>query len=538
MYSEQATTRVLTRHLLLLMYILLCSCRASGFTAKQFVSWRGHLHRHSHAASSVTMSKINTERQQQQKNKQHDDDDESTKKLPIVVVLAGPTAVGKSAVAARLCAQHCGLVVSADSVQAYRGGSIGSNKPTAAERQATPHLLIDVADADATYNAAEWTQDAIYCIQNLTRQKREPSQAETSNPSQNDDDNNDDVATQERWRFLREEIVKARMITGKTADEPILPVVVGGTMMYLQWLVHGRPDAMRPTETAFHKAADAIKRYQDASDWSGAVQHVSALGDKFGQQIEKLAGRDWYRIRRILEVAYTVQEKGGNESLIDGLYTGQRHDKLAYFGFDVRCFFLCPTDRMVHSKVVDQRCEQMVQRGLLEETTDLACTGQLPDMATRAIGYHQVLDYLESTNVKYQDEGALVNFLEEFSTATRRYSKRQMQWFRRDKDFVFVPIALESDNKDACVESAAKEIGRLLTVSRKEFDQERNHPEGISEQTRQANEAQGKKMKTYQFVRYTLTDGSQAFQGILDRADACRQRFQSKRTKREATTTD
>eukprot|EP00977_Amphora_coffeiformis_P021694 scaffold9735_cov174-Amphora_coffeaeformis.AAC.8 len=442
----------------------------------------------------------------------------------VVVVLAGPTAVGKSDVAAKLCADHKGIIVSADSVQAYRGVQIGANKPTKEEMEATPHLLIDVADATNTYNAAEWTEDAIFCIRNLSTAQL--------NESTTDEDVDED--TKDRWRKLEDNIRTARTVKGTTQDEPLLPVVVGGTMMYLQWLVHGRPDAIRPTEMALQKALSTITEFQDATDWEGAVKMVSTFGPKFTQQIEKLSGRDWYRLRRILEVAYTVEEKG-DESLIEGLYSGQRSDKLESLGFDVRCFFLCPTDRMVHSKVIDERCEQMILRGLLQETTNLACLGQLPDMATKAIGYRQALDYLESKETKDRDKDAFVNFLEDFTTATRRYSKRQMQWFRRDRDFVFVPISFDDDKKSR-VELASSSIGRLVTVSRKEFEQERDDPNGMNEPTREANEAQGKKMKTYQFARRTFTEGSDALKEVLETVDECRHRFQSKRAKHGTTT--
>lgn len=442
---------------------------------------------------------------------------------PVVLVLAGPTAVGKSDVAAKLCADYRGIIVSADSVQAYRGVQVGANKPTKEEMQVTPHLLIDVADAEYAYNAAEWTQDAIYCIRNLSGLQLTE---ETS-------DDYEDEETKERRQKLEQHIRMACKVNDTEQGDPLLPVVVGGTMMYIQWLVHGRPDAMRPSDTALQKAVSTIKTFQDEADWDSAIKEVSAFGPKFTQQTEKLSGRDWYRLRRILEVAYTVAEKG-DDSLIEGLYSGQRTDKLESLGFDVRCFFLCPTNRMVHSKVIDERCEQMIQRGLLQETTDLAITGQLPDMATKAIGYRQALEYLESTDVKDRDQVAFMHFLEEFATATRRYSKRQMQWFRRDKDFVFVPVSFDV-SKESRVDSAASSIGRLGTMSREEFEQERGKTSGINESTRHANEAQGKEMKTYQYARSIFTDGSSALKEILETVDECRHRFQSKRAKHDTT---
>lgn len=437
---------------------------------------------------------------------------------PKVVILAGPTASGKSDVAAQLCATWRGLIVSADSVQAYRGVHIGANKPTADERVATPHLLIDVADAATNYNSATWRRDALYCIRALTQ-----TPWLEDDPDRDDDD--DDDATVARHRLVDADLVKARTTKGYAPNEPVLPVVVGGTMMYLQWLVHGRPDALRPTERALATALDLVTDYQDRQDWEGAVAKACQFGPKFAQQVSKLCGRDWYRLRRILEIALTVQEKGNDdESLLEGLYSGQREDKLASLGYDVRCFFLCPTDRMVHAKVVDERCEQMIQRGLLQETTDLAVASQLPDMAAKAIGYRQTLDYLESRDVQDNDKDAFISYLEEFTTATRRYSKRQMQWFRRDKDFCFVPISF-NETKQERVEAAAAEIGRLLAMSREDYDRERVKPESVSETTRNDNEAQGKTMKTYQFARKILVDDSEALMDVLEQADECRYRF-------------
>ena len=91
-------------------------------------------------------------------------------KKPLIVVIAGVTGSGKSAVAAELCAARNGIIVSADSVQAYRGVQIGANKPDAAERERTPHLLLDVADPKTSahhYNAADWRRDALFVIREL-----------------------------------------------------------------------------------------------------------------------------------------------------------------------------------------------------------------------------------------------------------------------------------------------------------------------------------------------------------------------------------
>ncbi len=467
---------------------------------------------------------------------------------PIVVIIAGPTAAGKSDVAAKLCAQQKGMIVSADSVQAYRGVQIGANKPSLEERKETPHILIDVADHAENYNAAEWREDAIYCINTLLGRSNDESDATTP------------AATSSRRAEIKDYIQQSRVEKGYDSENGanengrILPVICGGTMMYLQWLVHGRPDAMRPTPRAVEISYETIQKFQDSNnDYDAAVQHVSSFGKVFADRSQKLTPGDWYRLRRTLEIALTVEEKKKEgceniDALVEQLYSGERQGGLSSLGFDVRCFFLCPDDRMSHTRVVDKRCEQMLQRGLLKETTELGLSGRLPEMAERAIGYRQTLDYLkqeanttdddEEQTMRAAEEEAFAFYLNEFTTATRRYAKKQMAWFRKDKEFMFVPVNLQLDKSDR-VNAAANAINRLCGLSREEYETELFGGEDyVSGKTRKQNEEQGKKMKLYTPKRHILTLGSQEYEDVLKEAIDCRSSFRSvndkKRTREDA----
>jgi tRNA dimethylallyltransferase len=425
----------------------------------------------------------------------------------LIIIIAGPTGVGKSNIAARICADHGGVIVSADSVQAYRGVQIGANKPTLEERAETPHLLVDMVDASEQYNAADWRRDALTCMELLLN--KDPT--DLGNPNLD---------------RLQKEISDARHLKGYDAKSGVLPVVVGGTMMYLQWLVHGRPDASRPTDLAIQKAQEKIEHFQaqESNGWEKAIEYVAALNPIFETRVQSLSGRDWYRLRRTMEIAYTALEQD-SAALIDSLYSGEREGGLAMFGFDVRCFFVCPNDRMSHTVIVDQRCEEMILRGLLRETTDLAVSNALPEMATKAIGYRQVLEYLRRPYAKPGDADAFDAFLNDFTTATRRYAKKQMQWFRKDNAFAFVPVSLQT-TKEERVEIAATRISDLCLMSRQDYEAELlpmdsadNVP--ASFQARLVNELQGKNMKFYQFQRYKLKKGSLEFESLLKEADEC-----------------
>jgi len=228
--------------------------------------------------------------------------------------------------------------------------------------------------------------------------------------------------------------------------------------------------------------------------------------------------------------------KGGNENITEGdvlkdltdaeVYTGIRSGSLKD-QYDVRCFFLCPHDRMLHFATVDQRCEQMLQRGLLRETADLYIRGGLPDesQVTRAIGYRQALEYLQRPDANNDDHESLATFIDNFATATRQYAKKQMQWFRRDDDFVFVPVRMDC-GKEKRASEAATIISNMCKLSVANFEAELASPDGeenvpLSARTKVENELQGKKMKFFMSKRTVLSEGSDDFLALLKEADGC-----------------
>lgn len=479
---------------------------------------------------------------------------------PLVIIIGGPTGVGKSSVAARLCSTEWatqivnehrknnqmyteltnarGHIISADSVQAYQGVQIGANKPTPKEREETPHHLIDIVDSDSVfqYNAANWMHDALYVLHNLT----------------NIGDISNDEELLDNETKVRKSRIDRFLLQSKGDNDQVLPIVVGGTMMYLQWLVYGKPDVMKPSQEAIEKAENTVRLFQDQGDetgWNAAVQHVSSLGRIFSERISKLPGRDWYRLRRTLEVAYTVSDDSQKEEKLKELFNGQREGGLHESSmYDVRCFFLCPDDRMAHTEIVDSRCEDMLSAGLLKETAELYLSGQLPEQGqqARAIGYRQTLAYLKRKQFSATDNEAFEAYLDDFKTATRRYAKKQMQWFRKDETFIFIPVPL-LEHSESRVETVAKYIKNFCTMSRTDFEKEllpihegskRKKGESemnveemsLSTRIKHINEKQGKSMKFYQGKRHKLFEGSREYDEVLKEADICTLQMLSKTT--------
>ncbi|CAM9719150.1 unnamed protein product, partial [Choristocarpus tenellus] len=140
-----------------------------------------------------------------------------------VVVIAGPTASGKSSIGMELCKRIGGEIVSADSVQVYRQLNIGSNKPSPVDRAEVNHHLIDIAGLEDTFTAGDFVRLAHAAI--------------------------DDIISRGR-----------------------VPVVVGGTMMYIQWLVDGTPNAPKKDPAVARAVVDDLRPYQERNDWEGGLQ--------------------------------------------------------------------------------------------------------------------------------------------------------------------------------------------------------------------------------------------------------------------------
>lgn len=220
-----------------------------------------------------------------------------------VVVLAGPTAVGKSSLGMRLCESLPGELISVDSVQIYRGLHIGANKPSAAERSRVPHHLIDVADLQDEYTAGCFYRDALTAVESV-------------------------------------------LSRGKT------PVLVGGTSMYLRWFVNGRPTAPRADPAVSAAAHEALQGHQATGDWDGGLERLRALDPERAMQLSR---NDWYRLHRALVVAMQTQTHASSilaPDDSDGL------DALRA-SLDMRCFFLT-APRVPLCRRIDARCGDML----------------------------------------------------------------------------------------------------------------------------------------------------------------------------------
>jgi len=290
---------------------------------------------------------------------------------PPLVVVVGPTASGKSALALRLAREHDGEIVSCDSMQVYRGLDIGTAKPTAEERRLVPHHLLDVVDPDQPFSAAGYAQLGRAALADIRGRGR-------------------------------------------------LPIVIGGTGLYLKALLHGL-FAGPSRDPAFRARLEAF------AERSGEERLHRLLARLDPASAARIAAADRVRVIRALEVLRAT-----------GRRIGEHHQAGAepLVGFTVAVFGIEPDRRLLRS-AVEQRTRQMFERGLLGEVEGLLaryCDSLRP---LQAIGYRQAVAVLRGRSTVDRAQRDMV-------TSTMRYAKRQMTWFRHQARVAWSPSADEA----------------------------------------------------------------------------------------------
>ena len=281
----------------------------------------------------------------------------TTSSLPRVALIAGPTASGKSDAAIHLAERHQGVVINADASQVYTDLRILSARPSAADEARVPHRLFGHIDgADAGYSARRWAEAAKTAI-------------------------------------------------AESHDQGRLPILVGGTGLYLRTLIDGIAPvpAIDPVIRAAVRTLPVAEAYQALS-----VEDPAAAA--------RLAPADTTRVARALEVIRSTGRP----------LAGWQHDRVGGIGGTIAlsAAILLP-DRAALFARIDARADTMLASGAIEEVSALLARTDIPPDAPirRAIGVPALAEYLAG-------KAGLVETRERIALETRRYAKRQFTWFR------------------------------------------------------------------------------------------------------------
>jgi len=283
------------------------------------------------------------------------------------LVILGPTAAGKSAFAIKQAQKLQGEIISADSMQVYRGMDIGTAKLPFKERRGLPHYLIDVRDPDEEWTVSDFVEEA--------------------------------------RRLIPE--IKSR---GKT------PIIVGGTGLYLWSLLKDFSFPISPADKALRAKLGAIPT-------PTLYARLSTVDPKAAEKIHE---NNKKRIVRALEVfeltgrpISQLQEPRRASTLLGtlSLSKGSVAGSFQLIG-------LSPPREALYARI-EQRVDDMIEKGLAEEVEGFLKKGYSKNLnSMQALGYKETIEYLEGRWTKEK-------MIEELKKRTRNFAKRQMTWFRR-----------------------------------------------------------------------------------------------------------
>ena len=278
------------------------------------------------------------------------------------IALVGATGTGKSSLALNLAQVADVCIISCDSMQVYRGLDIGTSKASVEEQAKVKHHLIDCTDTSNIWNAQIWAN-------------------------------------------------AARQIIAEENEQGRVPLIVGGTGMYLKALIHGFADI--PAEK------DGVRTHFEALQQQHGTPYLYAMLTKVDAQLAaRLEMNDTQRIIRGL----CVFESTGTTL---STWHQKQHEVTTQAKQSLDCpVFVLEVATEVLRTCIAQRFEQMMQAGWLDEVKWLESLS-LPTThpVMRAVGYRQLLDHL-------QGDCTLDEAIEKGITATRKYAKRQRTWFR------------------------------------------------------------------------------------------------------------
>jgi tRNA dimethylallyltransferase len=281
---------------------------------------------------------------------------------PLLVVILGPTAGGKTALSLALAERFGGEIVNCDSVAMYREFEIGTAKPSTAERERAPHHLFDCVEPSGFITAGEYAR-------------------------------------------------QARAVLAEIRSRGHLPIVVGGTGLYLRALLEGLfPGPQRSEELR--------ERLRELAASRGSIHLHKILSRLDLSAAEKIHANDLPKLIRAIEVCLASRQK------ISELWQEQGRDPLQ--GFRLLRLGLDPDRQKLYDRI-NARAQVMFDTGLVEETRGLVKKYGSAARPLGSLGYRQAVQFL-------QGELTRELAIQSAQQAHRNYAKRQMTWFRREPD--------------------------------------------------------------------------------------------------------
>lgn len=278
-----------------------------------------------------------------------------------IIIITGPTATGKTEIGITVARKVGGEIISVDSRQIYRYMDIGTAKPDKIEQSQIPHHFIDIINPDERYNAGQFGRSVRQCI-------------------------------------------------GAMGKRGVVPVLVGGSGLYLQAVLNGF--FVDPAD--YSEIRQLLYRRLEVEGLDALFEELKAVNPLAWKRLSR---RDGQRILRALEIAHgpgdepTESRKKGSEEPLDCVPIG----------------FCLNMDREALYSKIDKRVEIMMQKGFLEEVKNLVKMGYGRDCyGMETFGYKELLDCLDGKSSPAEASDII-------KRKSRQFAKRQLTWFRKDR---------------------------------------------------------------------------------------------------------
>lgn len=284
-----------------------------------------------------------------------------------LIILTGPTAVGKTKASIGLAKAIGGEIISADSMQVYRHMDIGSAKITKEEMADVPHYLIDVLEPEEEFHVVRFQQMA-----------------------------------------------KAAMADIYSRGK--IPIIVGGTGFYIQALLYDIDFTENEGDSVYREKLEALAKEKGAAYLHGQLAMVDP------KSAEEIHANNIKRVIRALEFYHQTGQKISE-------HNERERQKESPYQF---CYFVLNDRRECLYERIDQRVDQMIRNGLVQEVQMLkerGCTKQMVSM--QGLGYKEIFSYLEG-------DCSLEEAVYIIKRDTRHFAKRQLTWFKRERDVIWV----------------------------------------------------------------------------------------------------
>lgn len=324
----------------------------------------------------------------------------SRKSRPMII-LAGPTAVGKTKLSIALAEAVGGEIVSADSMQVYRHMNIGSAKITREEMKGIPHHMIDILEPWEAFNVAVFKEKCEQCLPGIYERGH-------------------------------------------------IPIVTGGTGFYIQALLRDIDFVENENDTAYRASMEALAAEKGAEWLHELLREVDP------DSAEAIHANNIKRTIRALEYYHLTGEPISRHN------ERERQKPSAYQS----CYFVLNESRERLYERIDRRVEEMLEGGLVEEVRKLKALGCHRGMVSmQGLGYKEILAYLEG-------DMTLEEAVELLKRDTRHFAKRQLTWFRREQDVIWVEKESFGYDEDRILRQLLTIIGERLPPRKENYSME------------------------------------------------------------------